>query len=314
MNLSTLARDFNTQQKCIEYLEELRWGDEVVSPFTGQSNVTRRKGSNRFHDNGTNRDFTVLYDTIFEDTRLPLPTWFQLIWIMGNAKKGISSAQLARTLGIGYPTAWYASMRLRCAMIDKDMKLDGMVEMDESYLGGRPRRKSPAANHPYLAKVDNKRGRGTRKVPVVGIVERKGKVVTKVIEKLSGRNLLAMLKHYVNTDKSIAVTDEFSSYKALDDHIEHLSINHSREFSRGIVHVNTIEGFWSIVKNGIKGNYMAVSKKYLPFYMLEFQFKYNNRDKTSEEIFKLLLTKAVSVDKHFIHYQPTEDVKKLVYG
>ena len=146
-------------------------------------------------------------------------------------------------------------------------------------MGGKKRKSSKriSDNEANLAQVTEKRGRGTRKVPVVGAVEKKGQVYVKIIEKLTSRNLLAMLKQTVKTEDSIVITDDFSSYKQFDKAVEHITIKHSEGYGKGIRTVNTMEGFWSILKNGIRGSYRAVSKKYLPFYLAEFSYKYNKR-------------------------------------
>jgi len=147
------------------------------------------------------------------------------------------------------------------------------------------------------------------------MVQRKGKVKTKIIEKLTKRNLLAMLKTYAKKENSILVTDGFRSYKELEKYIDRLEINHSKAFSKGIVHVNTIEGFWSYVKNGIRGSYKVISKKYLPLYLLEYEWKFNHRFYRCNE-FEKYLKNALKHDKalHNWKAESTQQVKKLVYN
>ncbi len=222
-----------------------------------------------------------------------------------------------RNVGLTYKTAWYSAMRVRCGMIDlKHIELEGVTEMDEAYIGGKPRKRySKDPSEPNLSKVTIKRGRGTKKTPVVGIVARGDKIVLKVIEKLTTRNLLAMLKENVNTDKSLVVTDEFRSYKGFDEVIQHYTIQHSKkEYVRGMLHTNTIEGFWSIIKNSIRGNYISISKKYLPLYLVQAQYIYNYR-KYSGNLFEKYLKQAVKIDKsdYMLNYKPIKDTKKLVY-
>lgn len=313
MNLLTIQKKFNTQQKCITYLEKLRWGNKPISPFTGKDNVTQRKGTFKYHCNDTNNDFTVLYGTIFQDTRLPLPKWFMLIGLMLNAKKGIPSTQLERDLGISYKTAWYAQMRVRCAMVDKELELDGLLEMDESFVGGKPRKKygihnESAAN---LSQVTNKRGRGTKKIPMVGIAEKKGQVSTKIIKKLTGKNLLAMLKRYAKMDESAVITDDFRSYKALDSNIDHITLSEKEKLSKkGMLNISTLDSFFSIVKKGIHGNYVVLSKKYLPFYLIEFQYKFNKRNEKIDA-FENLLKSAVSEGKCMLDYKPVGQIRTI---
>lgn len=254
---------------------------------------------------------------------MPLPKWFQMIFLMLNAKKGISAMQIARDLGITYKSAWFAAMRIRCAMLDWGDQLEGIVEMDETYVGGKPRKrnKKAADNVPNLSTVydrdDNriKRGRGTKKVPVVGIAERKGRVVAKVMERLTSKQLLAMLKDAVNMEDTTLMTDDFMAYKAMDKEIERFVVQHGKgEYAKGAIHTNTIEGFWSIVKNGIKGQYHVISKKYLPFYLAEFCYRYNRRSEDREDAFTETLDNAVTDGKCLVNYKPKGDVKAIADG
>ncbi len=318
MNLITIQKNFGTDRKCRLYLEKVRWGKAVICTKCNSNNIVKlKKEVGRYHCNTCKTTFSVLSDTIFEYSGLTLPKWFLIIGLMLNTKTGISSKEIQRNLGATYKSIWYATMRIRCAMIDHcNIELENVVEMDEAYIGGKPRKQySKSDNEPNLSKVTTKRGRGTKKTPVVGIVERGDKIVLKVIEKLTARNLMAMLKEYVNIDKSIVVTDEFKSYKSFDDIVQHYTIHHGKkQWVKGMMHTNTIEGFWSLVKNSIKGNYRAVSKKYLPFYLVQSQYSYNHRNFTGN-LFEAFMKQAVETDKSDFmeHYKPVKEVKKLVY-
>lgn len=324
MNLTALGSKYNTKKKCIDQIEKIRWAGKPCCPHCESLSMTRRKDMITWHCNSCNTDTSVLYDTIFERSHLPLPKWFQLIFLMLNAKKGISARQLSGDIGCTYKTAWYSAMRVRCAMLDWGKMLEGIVEMDETYVGGKPRkRNTPAHTAENTADLSNvytkwdkrvKRGRGTKKVPIAGIVERKGKVVAKVMDNLTSRELVAMLKKAVKTKGSTLMTDDFRSYKKMDELIERHVINHSsKEYARGNVHTNTIEGFWSIIKNGIKGQYHVISKKYLPFYLAEYCYRYNRRQLTMSDSFWETVRNAVSNDKCFTDYKPKGDVKRIVY-
>jgi transposase-like protein len=315
MNLTTLHRKFNTQEKCIDYLEKIRWGNTPACVRCGSTNVTKRESSMKWHCNEENKDYSVMIGTIFENSRLELPKFFEIMFIMNNAKMGISAAEIARAVGVKYQTAWYCCHRIRCAMITNEIHLEGMVEFDEAYLGGKKRKqeRNPDDAEANLAQVTNKRGRGTHKVPVVGAVEKKGQVYVKIIEKLTGRNLLAMLKECVRTEESIVITDDFRSYKQFDDTVEHITIKHSEGYGSGVRTVNTIEGFWSILKNGIRGSYRAISKKYLPFYLAEFSYKYNKRHLQKDSFFELL-NNTVNENSCMLNYKPRGDTKQIAYG
>ena len=335
MNLSYINEKFNTQAKCVAYLEKVRWHGKPVCPFCKSDNVTARhlmkkspRGRKRihaeqprnvpqYHCNSCNKDFTVLYGTIFEGSKMPLTKWFTLIALMINAKKGISAMQISRDLGITYKSAWYSSMRVRCAMLDQAEMLNGIVEIDEAYVGGKPRHRYHSGDSSAtLSTVTTKRGRGTKKIPVVGIVERTGKkrVVTKIMEHLTSADLLKMLKRYVNMTDVIVMSDEYKGYKKFDNYVQHLSVNHSKkEYVRdNFIHTNTIEGFWSLVKNGIRGQYHVLSKKYLPFYLAEFAYKYNHRNE-HDTTFKETIENAVTEPKCAVNYKPKAYPKFLAY-
>ncbi len=125
MNLTQLHRKFGTQKKCIAYLEKIRWGKTPACIHCGSTSVTKRKGSIKWHCNDENKDYSVLVGTIFEDTRLKLPRFFEIAFLMNNAKMGMSAAEISRAVGVKYHTAWYACHRIRCAMIDNEIRLKG---------------------------------------------------------------------------------------------------------------------------------------------------------------------------------------------
>lgn len=317
MNILEVQKKYNTQLKCLKLLEKLRWGKIVKCPYCASKKTSRQKTEKTRHScKNCKRSFSVLVDTIFEDTRLPLPKWFAIITLMLNSKSGISAKEIQRNIGGSYKTSYYAAMRVRIGMLIQNTKLNGMIEMDESYFGGKARKTGKHTdNIPDLASVTNKRGRGTKKVSVAGMVQRKGMVKTKLIEKLTKRNLLFMLKTYAKKDNSILITDGFRSYKELEKYIDRLEINHSKSFSKGIVHVNTIEGFWSYVKNGIRGSFKAISKKYLPLYLIEYEWKFNHRNYRGDE-FEKFLKNALKQDKELEYWKAKngQEVKDIAYN
>ena len=316
MDIIEIQKNFKTKKKCLDYLEKLRWPKVVTCTKCNSKDIIRLKTQQgRFHCYDCTTTFSVITDTIFEHTRLTLPKWFVIIGLMLNAKRGIAAKHIMRDVGLTYKTAWYAAMRVRCGMIDHCNILENIVEMDEAYVGGKPRKKYKGAeNEANISTVTNKRGRGTKKTPVVGIVERNGKIVLKVVEKLTSKNLLLMLKENVKTDNSIVVTDEFKSYRNFDEIVQHYTINHGKkEWVRGALHLNTIEGFWSIVKGSIKGNYVALSKKYLPFYLVQAQYVFNYRNYKGN-IFEKYLKEALQHENPMEYYKPTKPVRSIVYG
>jgi len=317
MTLLEVHKKYNTQAKCLKLLEKLRWGKIVKCTYCHSTKTSPiKKEQGRHTCKNCKRSFSVFVDTIFEDTRLELPKWFIVITMMLNAKSGIAAKEIQRNIGGSYKTSYYAAMRIRIGMLIKETKLGGMIEMDESYFGGKARRRQKTEdNHANLSTTTNKRGRGTNKVSVAGMVQRKGDVKTKVIEKLTKRNLLYMLKTHAKKENAILITDGFRSYRELEKYIDRLEINHSKEFSRGVVHVNTIEGFWSYVKNGIKGNFKSISKKYLPFYLVEYEWKFNHRNFKGNE-FEKFLKNALTHEKELEYWKAKDsnEVKEIAYG
>jgi transposase-like protein len=317
MNLIEVNKNYNTQAKCLKLLEQMRWGKNVKCTFCDSNNVkTIKTEQGRYSCKNCNKSFSVIVGTIFEETRMELPKWFQIITLMLNAKSSISAKEIERNLGVTYKTAYYACMRIRIGMLMPETKLNGIIEMDESYFGGKARKNhSISDDNVSLAQTTLKRGRGTNKVSVVGMVQRQGNVKTKITEKLTKRNLLYMLKSNAKSDNSILMTDGFRSYNELETYIERLVVIHSKQYSKGIVHINTIEGFWSYVKNGIKGSFKAVSKKYLPLYLIEFEWKFNNRNFKGNELEKFLKN-ALFQEKELEHWkaQSSQQIKQIAYG
>ncbi len=200
---------------------------------------------------------------------------------MLNAKKGISARQLARDLDVNKNTAWFMAMRIRNAMVDQRELLTGIVEMDETYVGGKPR------------KGGGKRGRGTKKVPVVGMLARGGKVKAKVVKNVTAKMLASLVRGHVATTEATMMTDEFKGYIRLREFVAHLTVNHQREYVNGTTHTNSIEGFWALLKRGIVGQYHKVSARYLPKYIDEFCYRYNHR--RDEDVFDTLLLHSLTL-------------------
>lgn len=316
MGTYTIINKYDTQEKCIEYLESIRYKYGVFCPHCGVvDHYSKRKDTNIYHCISCNEDFTVLIGTIFEHSRLPLPKWFFIIMLMLEARKGISSSQLARNAEVTYKTAWLTAMRVRCAMIE-DIELSGTVEGDETYIGGNPKKVYKRDNSlPQLSQVsqdpepleisNSKRGRGTSKAKIAGMVERKGRIVLRLMDTFSTVTMLAMLKRNVDTTKSTVMTDEAKFYNKFEDYVDHFVIKHKDTYVNGKIHTNTIEGFWSIVKAGIKGQYKVLSKKYLPFYLAEFAYRYNRRNQ-HKLLFDDYIETALSETKTMLYYKPLE--------
>jgi transposase-like protein len=227
--------------------------------------------------------------TIFHKTHMPLQKWFLAVSIMLNAKKGVASRQLSRHLKVHRNTAWRISMKIREAMMEPEQRgiLRGLVEMDETYIGGRKRR----GRHDGPLK----RGRGTTKQPVVGLVERGGKVKAKVIKKsdINFRKLSMLVRETIDLDNSTLITDEANFYTRMSRLLPHKRINHSVWYADGWIHTNSIESFWALLKRGIVGQFHKVSIRHLQEYINEFSYRFNHRD--NKDVFALTIKRAIGV-------------------
>jgi len=230
--------------------------------------------------------FTVTVGTIYEGTKLPLSKWFLALWLLSAHKKGISSCQLARDLGIGQKAAWFVLHRLRVQMQDKaPQMLDNIVEVDECYVGGRVTNMSKEKRQ----RIKDGEIRDI-KVPVMGMVQRDGKAILKVIEDWRVESFKYMVRKYVKPD-AIIVTDAHLSYTGLvKEFADHKTVNHSHyEYKTGIFHTNTVEGFFSSLKRSYIGIYHYMSKKHLHRYLNETACRYNSRKiKDNERFIELL--------------------------
>jgi len=236
-----------------------------------------------------------LVGTIFESTKLPLTQWFLAIALMLNAKKGLSARQLSRDLGVNRKTGWYLQMRIRVAMEDgQDNSLfQGIVEVDETFIGGKK------ANHSKKKRQDRRENQlqttGYQdKQPVIGLLERDGRIKLQVIDKAHGKSIKPIIEQTVSKEATI-VTDGFGGYAGLSKIFrEHQVLNKEKEeYTKGQYHTNTIEGFWTLLKRGIYGQYHKVSVAHLQSYLDEFTFKYNHR--ADKFIFDVLVNKIANV-------------------
>ena len=281
MTIGQWEKAFPTDDACKAYLAANRWPHGVVCPRCGNPEVGEH-GTRAFNwqcyacsAKGTSYRFSVLVGTIFENTKYPMREWFRVIHMMLTSKKGVSALEVHRVIGTGsYRTAWSMCHRIRAALIDKNFrKLMGIVEVDETYIGGHDK------NRHWDKKKGGVGGEGSDKFIVIGAAQRKGNVVARVIENTKTETFERFVREVVSTDVSLLSTDEHRAYVPLKyDGYKHGAVDHSKKkYVVGALHTNTIEGFWSLVKRGVMGSYHKVSKKYLPLYVAEFQFRYNNR-------------------------------------
>lgn len=272
----------------VEFMEKQRWGDHPACPSCGSLNVyqmmdskdpSKRQANFRWRckEKGCHFQFTVRIGTVFEDSRAPIRHWCFAFWRAATSKKGVSALELHRQTGLSYKTCLFMLHRIRCAMDETDIEpLSGIVEVDEVYIGGKPRRFHGSRRTD--AKIKN------RKTPVMGLLERNGRVRPKVLAEVNAEMLKAAIAENVSKEARI-MTDDLPSYRGLfKDGWKHESVKHSMfEYVRGDVSTNQIEGFFGLMKRGINGIYHAISKKHLHRYMAEYQFRFNNREMTDGE-------------------------------
>jgi len=248
----------------------------------------------KYRCKNTGRYFNVKSKTLFDNTKIALQKWFVAIWLVTSHKKGISSMQLSRDIAVTQKTAWFMLHRIRkCFGIENDNDLDGNVEVDETYVGGKNK------NRHNSKKIEGARGRSTKdKAPVVGMIERGGKLNARMVDNAQTKTLNREVMRHVKETATLH-TDEWMGYNDLDKIYDHFVINHGHgEYVNGAAHTNTIEGFWSLLKRGIIGIYHFTSKKHLQNYIDEFVFRYNTRTYTEAGRFNLLLANTETRTKY----------------
>lgn len=285
MNQPTTLKEaieyFSDEAVCFEYVVNLRWQDGVVTCPRCNSEyvsfVTSRKIWNCLR---CKKQFSVRVGTIFEDSAVTLDKWLVAMWMVANAKNGVSSCEIARTIGVTQKTAWFMAHRIRLAMqVESSEPMSGEIEADETFVGGK-------ASNMHKSKRERKvRGRGgVGKTIVAGILQRKGNVVTQVIPDTSKDTLLPLIAKNVEQGATV-YTDANPSYTELSAAYTHDFVDHAIEYVRGRVHTNGIENYWSLFKRCLHGTYVHVDPEHLERYLDEENFRFNRRTETDKERF-----------------------------
>lgn len=292
MNLVDLAQHFSDEDKAREYLEQQRWPDGVICPHCGvigeAYRLTAKPGSKTpvrkgvWKCGGCREQFTVTVGTIFEGSHIKLHKWLLAVHLLCASKKGMSAHQLHRMLGVTYKSAWFMAHRIRYAMSQEPLssKLDGIIELDETYVGGKMRT-GPHATKPGM-RAQDRPSAVSNKAAVVSVLQRDGRVQSRHMERVTSETLRGVIDEMCAPDAHV-MTDTSSALKGAASKVrKHSRVNHTRkEYVRWdgevCVTTNAVEGFFANLKRGINGTYHHVSKKHLHRYLSEFDFRYNAR-------------------------------------
>lgn len=272
--LYDLQAAFPDEQSCIDHVRSIRWKDGEFCPHCGKTRIYHFSDRQNFKCGDCRQRFSIKVGTIFHDTKLPLRKWFMAIWMITNHPKGIASTTLAKDLGVTQKTAWFVLHRIRHAARTKSFNspLKGIVEVDETYVGGKARNKH----------IDQ-RGKGVTggadKAVVAGVVERDGEAVAKVVQNTRTETLTQFVRETVSPDAEMVVTDQLSSYRHLGREYRHAVVNHAQgEYVNGTAHTQTVESMWALLKRQIIGIHHWVSPKHLGQYVQEMTWRFNRRD------------------------------------
>lgn len=288
-----------TETEARKMLEGIRWPDGPVCPKCGSREATALKGKSTrpglYKCRDCRKQFTVTVGTIFERSHIKLADWVYAFDRMCCSKKGVSALQISRELEVTYKTGWFICHRIREAMSDGPGILSGKVEVDETYVGGKPRRNT---------RVTGETGRGTAKAPVLALVERGGRAKSMVVTDVTGKTLKAAIRENVYR-KSWIFTDDFKPYNNIaDDFLGHVRVNHTAGQYTGPFEAGTneVESYFAILKRGVYGTFHSVSKKHLGRYCYEFDFRWNHRKVSDLE--RTLAALKGSEGKRLTYRQP----------
>lgn len=272
-------RHFSDPDACLKFLIPLRWPDGIACPRCGSPEHSFISTRRVWKCKGCKKQFSVKVGTVMEDSPLGLDKWLTAIWLIANAKNGISSWEAHRALGITQKSAWFLLHRIRLAMqTGTFVKLSGEVEVDETFIGGKARNMHKDKR---AAKIHGRGAAG--KAIVIGVLERKGKVRTKVIPNTKKGTVQAEVRANVEPGTPV-YTDALASYEGLSPDFVHEAVDHAKEYVRGNCHTNGLENYWSLLKRCIRGTDVSVEPFHLFRYLDEENFRYNERKHANNEV------------------------------
>lgn len=302
--LQQVIKHFSDEKVCIEFFAEFRWENGIaVCPRCESDKTSFLSTRNVWKCKGCKKQFSIKVGTIFEGSNISLDKWICAMWLITSAKNGISSYEIHRALGVTQKTAWFMMHRIRLAMqTGSFVKLSGEVECDETFIGGK------AKNMHIKKRKEIIQGRGSvGKTAVMGLLERKGRVTAKVLHSVDRKTLHNEVKENVESGSNL-FTDEWRSYRGLDEDYIHEVINHGVEYVRENVHINGIENFSSLLKRTIKGTYVSVEPFHLGRYLDEQVFRFNERKGNDKDRFlkvvKMIVGKRLRYEE-LIGYCPS---------
>lgn len=276
--IKDFRKEFPDDDACLDYIYQVRFGEKPCPECGRKNTMYRVKNRKCYACSFCAYQIHPTAGTIFHKSSTPLTDWFYSLFLFSSARNGVSAKELQRQLGVTYKTAWRIAHQIRSLMTQGRDPMDGTVEMDETYIGGKRR---------------GSRGRGADgKTAVAGIAQRGGRVKVMKVDNVKASTLMPILRESVKLG-SVVMTDEFPVYNRVEKNgYLHEVVQHGiKEYVRGNAHTNTIEGFWSQVKRSISGTHHAVSQKHLQSYLNEFVYRYNHR-KSFSPMFHLLLARA----------------------
>lgn len=279
---------FSDDRKCFEFVKNLHWPDgNVTCSHCGSQHVKELSTRPLFKCYDCKKQTSVRVGTIFEDSPLPLQKWLTAMWLVMNCKNGVSSHEISRSIGVTQKTAWFLLMRIREAMRSGSfVKLAGVVEADETYLGMKVK------NMHVRKRMKSQQGAKGNKTIVMGMVERGGRVVAKVLDDTKGNRLQAEVLNTVEHGATL-YTDDLNAYKGLGKVYTHESVNHNWEYVRGNAHTNTIEGYWSLFKRTLRGTYIHMAPFHLDRYLDEQGMRYDLRKGTDGSRFQTVASQVI---------------------